>query len=108
MLYESRPHRALGRRTPREVFDSKTKAHPPATAPETHFRVRHDRVDKTGSLTLRHGSKLHHIGMGARHKGLRVVMLVADRDVRVIDEDGELLRHLTLDPTRDYQPQSRS
>jgi len=26
-------------------------------------------------------------------------------DVRVLSGDGELLRHLTLDPTRDYQPQ---
>jgi transposase InsO family protein len=102
---EARPHRALGRRTPREVFDSKLKARPPATAPGTHFRVRHDRVDKTGALTLRHESRLHHIGMGARHRGRRVVMLVAGLDVRVLDEDGELLRHLVLDPTRDYQRQ---
>ena len=100
-----RPHRALGRRTPREVFDSKLKARPPTTAAGTHFRVRHDVVDKTGALTLRHDSRLHHIGMGARHRGRRVVMLVAGLDVRVLDEEGELLRHLTLDPTRDYQRQ---
>jgi transposase InsO family protein len=105
---DSRPHRALGRRTPREAFDAKLKARPPATAPDTHFRVRRDRVDKTGALTLRYDSRLHHIGMGARHRGRRVVMLVADRDVRVLDEDGELLRRLTLDPTRDYQPQGQA
>lgn len=29
-------------------------------------------------------SKLHYIGMGARHKGRAVVLLVADRDVRVL------------------------
>lgn len=62
-------------------------------------------MDKTGAVTLRHDSRLHHIGMGARHRGRRVVMLVADLDIRVLDEDGELLRHLTLDPTRDYQRQ---
>jgi hypothetical protein len=28
--------------------------------------------------------------------------------VRVLTEDGELLRQLTLDPSRDYQPQGRS
>jgi len=32
-----------------------------------------------------------------------VVVLVADLDVRVLNQDGELLRDLTLDPTRDYQ-----
>jgi hypothetical protein len=31
-------------------------------------------------------------------------MLVADLDVRILDAEGNLLRHLTLDPSRDYQP----
>jgi hypothetical protein len=36
------------------------------------------------------------------------VLLIADLDIRVPDADtGELLRHLTLDPTRDYQPTGR-
>ena len=30
----------------------------------------------------------------------------ADRQVRIVDADGELLRELVLDPTRDYQRQS--
>jgi hypothetical protein len=33
-----------------------------------------------------------------------VILLVDGLDVRVLSQDGELLRHLTLDPTRDYQP----
>jgi transposase InsO family protein len=103
---QHRPHRALGRRTPHEAFNARIKAHPPATNPATHFRVRHDKVDKHGSLTIRYHSKLHHIGMGARHRGQDVVMLIADRDIRIVTPDGELLRHLTLDPSRDYQPQT--
>ena len=103
---EARPHRALGRRTPSEVYDRKVKAIP-ASAAAAHFRIRHDKVDKHGSLTLRYRSKLHHIGMGARFRGRSVVLLVVDRDIRVVSaEDGELLRHLTLDPSRDYQPQT--
>jgi hypothetical protein len=31
---------------------------------------------------------------------------VNDLDVRVVSLDGELLRRLTLDPARDYQPQA--
>jgi hypothetical protein len=31
-------------------------------------------------------------------------MLVADLDVRILDSKGALLRHLTLDPSRDYRP----
>jgi len=31
-------------------------------------------------------------------------MLVARLDVRIVSEDGELLRMLTLDPAKSYQP----
>jgi hypothetical protein len=42
------------------------------------------------------------------HAGTHVLLLVQDLDVRVIDAaTGELLRELTLDPTRDYQPTGR-
>ena len=67
-------------------------------------RVRRDRIDKVGRVTLRHRSRLHHIGVGRLHKGVRVIMLIDGLDVRIVSEKGELLRHLTLDPTRDYQP----
>ena len=100
---EARPHRALGRHTPAEVFAAKVKAHPATAVPDTHFRVRHDRVDKTGCVTLRYESRLRHLGIGRAHKGKRVLLLVADRDVRVLNEDGQLIRHLTIDPSRDYQ-----
>ncbi len=101
-----RPHRALGRRTPKEAFEARPKAGPssPGFVVPGHFRVRRDRVDKIGRVTLRYDSRLHHIGLGRRYKGRRVLILVADLEVRVITEDGELLRGLTLDPTRDYQP----
>ena len=36
-----------------------------------------------------------------------VTLLVADLDIRVIaTQTGELLRHLTLNPNHDYQPQN--
>jgi len=61
-------------------------------------RVRRDRIDKGGKVTLRRGARLHHIGAGHAHKGKRVILLVDGLDVRVLSRDGELLRHLTLDP----------
>jgi len=72
-----------------------------------HTRVRRDRVDQTGCFTLRHRSKLHHVAVGRAHKGKRVLVLVADLDIRVIDEDGVTLRHLELDPSVDYQGRVR-
>ena len=80
------------------------KAHPPPRRTATHFRVRRDRIDKTGRVTLRYDSRLHHIGVGRAHIGKRILLLVADLDVRIVDEDGELLRQLTIDPGRNYQP----
>jgi hypothetical protein len=73
-----------------------------------HWRVRHDRVDTTGKVTLRHDGRLYHIGIGRTHARTPTVLLAADLDVRVIHAaTGELLRHLTLDPTRNYQPQPK-
>src|SRR5688500_7552132 len=47
------------------------------------FRVRRDRIDSTGNLTLRHNSRLHHIGIGRRHASLTVLVLVHDLHIRV-------------------------
>jgi transposase InsO family protein len=99
-----RPHRSLGGRTPLQAYEGRIKAKPAAPTEKTHFRVRKDRVDKTGRVTLRHRSRLHHIALGRAHKGRVVTILVADLDVRVIDEHGEVIRQLTLDPERNYQP----
>ena len=51
------------------------------------------------------------IAEAVRRRELRhadTLILVADLDVRVITEDGELLRALRLDPSRDYQAQERA
>ena len=74
---------------------------------DEQFRVRQDRIDTDGKLTLRHASRLHHIGVGRAHAGTKILMLIRELDIRIITEsDGELIRELVLDPTRDYQPQT--
>ena len=102
-----RPHRSTGRRPPLEAFRARDKARPsgPRIEVGVGVRVRRDRIDNNGKVTLRHRTRLHHIGVGHAHKGKRVILLVNDLDVRVLSVDGELLRHLTLDPSRDFQPQ---
>ncbi len=106
---EVRPHRAKGRMTPRAAFDSRAKAAPRKLdhtfTPE--LRVRHDKIDQHGTVTIRYKSKLHHIGMGRALNGRRVILLVAGRRIRVLDEHGALLRKLVLDPDRNYQPRGR-
>jgi hypothetical protein len=103
-----RPHRALGRHTPTQAYTARPKAVPTGTPIDTgHYRVRHDRIDNSGVITLRHNSRLHHIGLGRRHAQTRVLVLARNRHIRVLTTDGELLRKLTLDTSRDYQPQAR-
>jgi len=104
-----RPHRALGRRTPAQAFAARTKATPrrPGITVPTEHRVRRDRVDSGGKVTLRYQSRLLHLGISRRYRGTRVLLLVADRDVRVLNEDGELLAEFTIDPTKTYQTQKR-
>jgi transposase InsO family protein len=104
---EVRPHRGIGRRTPRAAWEDRDRARPtgPQIVVGAGVRVRRDRIDKVGRVTLRHRGRLHHIGVGRLHKGARVIVLVDGLDVRIVSDAGEHLRHLTLDPTRDYQPQ---
>ena len=99
-----RPHRALDRQTPAAVFQSRLKARPLDTPAPIDHRVRRDKVDRFGKLTLRYLGRLRHIPVGVAHKNRKVRIFVADADVRIVTEDGELLRALTLDPNRSYQP----
>ncbi len=100
-----RPHRALKGRTPASAFAVALKVRPllAAQAP-MQFRVRQDRVDDAGRVTLRYLSRLRHIYVGRAHRRERIRMLVAGANVRIVSDDGELLRELRLDPRRGYQP----
>jgi transposase InsO family protein len=103
-----RPHRGIARQTPQAAWDARPKATPnrQGIRVSEHFRVRRDRVDRTGKLTIRHASRLHHIGIGRRWAGTKVLILARDLNLRIITEDtGQLIRELELDPTRNYQPQ---
>jgi transposase InsO family protein len=99
-----RPHRALNRQTPLAVFNALIKAKPSEQPAPIDHRVRRDKIDSTGKVTLRYLGKLRHISVGTAHKNRKVRLLVAGPDVRIITDDGELVRALTLDPTRSYQP----
>jgi len=102
---QQRPHLALNRTTPATAYTARPKA--ASTGPQipAHYRIRNDTIDPGGSATLRHNSRLHHIGLGARHAETRVTLLVDDLHIRVIGHDnGQLIRELVPDPTRDYHP----
>jgi len=100
-----RPHRAIGRRTPAEAFAARQCSSPRGPKIDcAGFTVRHDKVSKAGNVTLRKNGRLHHIGVGNAYKGWRVILLVAGREIRILDLAGQQIRRLHLDPTKDYQP----
>jgi transposase InsO family protein len=99
-----RPHRALNRQTPLAVFNSLIKARPAQQPAASDHRVRRDKIDAFGRVTLRYLGRLRHIAVGNAHRNRKVRLLVAGADVRIITDDGELLRALTIDPNRNYQP----
>jgi transposase InsO family protein len=102
----TRPHRSLPHRaTPAALYDTMPKAVPGPTRDDTHDRIRHDIVDKSGTVTLRIHGQLRHIGIGRTHSRTHVILLIQDLHVRVINAiTGELLRDLTIDTSKDYQP----
>ena len=104
---QHRPHRARQNKTPHQAFNERDHAKPGTTTAPTHFRVRTDKVDSSGRVTLRHGTLLCHILIGRQHKGTKIHLYIANCDVRVITFTGELLRHLTIDPTKRYQGLNR-
>jgi transposase InsO family protein len=105
-----RPHRSLPHRaTPAAVYTTLPKATPTSDrTSDTHDRVRRDRIDDGGAVTLRVNGRLHHIGVGRTYARTPVILLIQDLEVRIVDATtGELLRDLTIDPRRDYQPTGR-
>src|SRR6516165_10257579 len=74
-----RPHRSLAHRaTPATAYTARPKAVPGDRTADTHHRVRTDRLDANGCVTLRHGGRLYHIGIGRAHARTYVLLLVQD------------------------------
>jgi transposase InsO family protein len=102
-----RPHRSLpNAANPATIYLSLPKAVPTSNREaDSHDRVRRDRIDDSGVVTLRHAGRLHHIGVGRTHARTHVILLIHDLHIRIVDAaTGELLRELVLDPDKDYQP----
>lgn len=102
-----RPHRSVGRRTPATAYQSLPKA-TPHTLTEPEWRTRTDKISETGTVTLRYAGKLRHLGIGRRHAGQPVLLLIHDQHVITSHAGtGEILAEHHINPTKDYQPPTR-
>ena len=59
---------------------------------------------KKGTMTLRRASRMHHLGIGAAHAGKRVLALVDEHQVTVIELDTvEILSTHHIQPNKAYR-----
>jgi transposase InsO family protein len=100
---QTRPHRALDGATPANAYLATIKAAPAAQRSNPHYRVRNDHVDGLGKTSLRRAGRMHHLGVGAAHKGQAVTILIdADTGTVIHQDTGEVLSEHTIDPNRSY------
>ena len=67
LLQHHPPPPSTARRTPTQAFNERPKAFPTGYQIPPHYRVRHDKIDAAGVITIRYNSHLHHIGLSKRH-----------------------------------------
>lgn len=100
---EHRPHRSLDRATPGDTYRATPKALPAQSGTPGHFRVRYDRIDNSGRITLRRAGRMHHLGIGSAHRGKRILAIVDETTVSVIHLDtGEIIATNEINPDRGY------
>jgi transposase InsO family protein len=101
---ERRPHRALNRRTPGEAYRATPKAAPASNghAPG-HYRLRYDRLDTKGKMSLRRAGRMHHLHAGVQHARKRVLAFADDDHVTVAElTTGEVLSRHLIEPNKTY------
>jgi transposase InsO family protein len=104
---QTRPHRALGRRTPQFAYQLIPKAAPTTPDDPGLWRVRYDTIDNEGKITIRYAGRLHHLGIGRHHARTEIICLIHNLDATVINSStGLVLAEFTIDPTRNYQPKN--
>jgi transposase InsO family protein len=101
---QDRPHDATGGQTPLQAFEARLKAHPTLPAAAVQYRVRRDRLDAGGKVTIRYLGRLRHIYVSYRRRRQPVTLLVAGPHLKVVAEDGSIVRELVLNADHNYQP----
>ena len=101
---ERRPHRALDRTTPGAAYRATPKAIPATNGhAQGHHRLRYDRLDTKGKMSVRRAGRMHHLGVGAAHARKRVLALADDHQVLITDlTTGEVLSVHLIEPNKTY------
>lgn len=100
----ARPHRARDGHTPQDAYTASPKATPAGTRLDRpHYRVRHDHVGSDGKISFRRAGRMHHLGIGADHRGTPVILIADEHTVTVVAlRTGEVIATNTIDPDKTY------
>lgn len=101
---ERRPHRALQRVTPGHAYRATPKTAPASNghAPG-HYRLRYDRLDSKGKMTIRRAGRMHHLHAGVEHARKRVLAFADNHQVTVVElTTGEVLSTHLIEPNKAY------
>lgn len=96
-----RPHRALGGATPYERWTAREPTGPSGPIPGPTRASLHT-ISSAGHI----GWSRYNIAVGAQLAGHTVLVIACDHDLAIHGQTG-LLRRLTIDPTRRYQPSGK-
>lgn len=100
-----RPHRGIGRRHPADVWAAQPPATPAAPLPAGPARILTARVLNDGVVWIDAG---YRVNVGTAWANHHVTVIRRGLDTTVIDATtGEIIRHLTIDPNRRYQPSGK-
>lgn len=100
-----RPHQGIGRAIPIERWNTGLAARP-ADHPLPHPDYSEHRFDSRVTNDGRVSANRYSIHIGVEWANREALVLISGNRATVII-DGTLVRHLTLDPTRTYQPSGR-
>lgn len=103
-----RPHRARNMTTPTQAYEQRVKAYPIKNTDTNTYRIRKDRVDKTGKVTLRYKNILMKLGVGRKQKKEAVVIHQHNNTAKVYNKHtGEHISTHQLNHTQNYQPNQK-
>jgi transposase InsO family protein len=104
LLYDSeRPHSALGGATPDEVWAARDRCPPPTAPTDPSTRINAVTVSSRGAVAV--GGR-YEIQVGREWQGVTVTIIATGDHIRIIYKR-QLIRDLTIDPNRRYQPLNR-
>lgn len=98
-----RPHRALNRQTPVQAYNRLPKAQPLDIPIGTDNRLRRDKVDNDGKVTLRWAGMMRKLYVGRKHRTKEIMLICSNNDITAVNpHTGEIWGRYHLDKTKKY------